>query len=358
MDIARKPDDATMPTIPTTPSTSSTHAARGAHVHETPGVREQAPGLLLGLSPYHLYTREVPAMCALILGDHVATLLPEPPEGATRDQVKHAALALPRYFRLLDAWRWSEALWRAGVLSSQLHDESPLSLLDGVYRDIAGDPHNAVLARLSQSARELRIKSPAGALDAMCSDLMRGGPDPGQSIAITAAVDRCCADQGGWAVRGAVDSLTQRAETLLARKVFSFAMPLLTQGDGEALLGVRTALAAPLADLRVAMTATMSHVSDPDLGEHLSCLARAVSSYRLAFERWSTYNAQGDDRSGQRLVSGYVNVTGVHLPSDAALRSARAAAGVPGAARSGSPESPALPLLPALIVREMNARPV
>lgn len=346
--------------MPTTRTSRAVDTAREESARPAPNHRDLPNALSLGLSPYHLSTREVPAMCALVLGDHIATLLPEPPEGANRDEVKKAALAAPRFFRLLDSWRWSEALWQAGVLAGQMHNAYPLRWLDAIYHDIASDPGNAVLARLSQPARDLRIKSPTAALDAMCADLMRGGPDPGLSIAITGAIDRCCAAHGGWSVRGAVDSLTQRAESLLARRVFSFAMPLLTQADGDALLAMRSALEAPLADLRAAMTATMSHAlqsSEPCPSDLLTDLANAAAAYRAAFERWSVVYAQGDDQSGQRIVIGYVNVTSVILPADAAIRSARAAAVASGSPRASTEPGASPALLPALIVREMNARP-
>lgn len=315
--------------------------------------------LALAVSPYHLSTREVPAMLGLTLGTSVTTLLPEPPEGASRASVKEAVGQSPRFLRLMDSWRWSSALWKSGVISASVDGARASDELAGVYQEIMSDPARQMLRPLTDATRALRSQEPMNAFDALCADVIRGGPDPGVSIPLTAALDRFSVAHDFWAVRGATNSIAQRAELLMSRRVYSFAMPLLIRAGGGRVLELRRDLTRELNALRIALNAAFAELdeSGPGATGRNDDLAFAASTYRSGFEIWSKDGATGDDENGERVVAGYVNVTGVILPADAALRCGIAAAGAISPGRAEAATHPAPGRLIALIVREMNARP-
>jgi hypothetical protein len=323
-------------------------------------------GLALALSPYHLSTREAPAMAALVLADRVVTLLPVPEAGVSRAAVRAAVDRSPRYLRLLESWRWSGVLWRAGVVSSEFGGVRACDELERVFEAIVGEPANAPLRPLVRT-RDRRTGAGADEyLDALSHDVIRGGPDPGLNIPVTAALDRFAAERGVCVVRGATASLAQRAEGRLGRRVFSVGLPMLLRGDGEAVASVREACARSLADLRAALVAVLRPALERssdwggeaarDPAPELSAAARAFTQ---DFGEWASLFAGHDDAHAQRIVVGYVNVSGVVLPEDAVLRSGRMAL-----QRAGSKPAPAesgpgagVGRLAALVVREMNVRP-
>lgn len=348
----------------------------------------QAPAavLALGLSPYHLCTREAPAMLALTLGASIVTLLPEPPAGDSREAVKDAAHLAPRFLRLLDSWKWSAPMWDQHILSAGVGDDRALHRLGPVYSDIRQRSSLAPLRALTADADQRRSREPIKALDALCSDLMRGGPDPGINIPVTAALDRLCVEHALPVVRSAATSVAQRAEMLMARKLFAFSIPLLLRAGGLRVLTLRRDLATELDVLRSALLAALpsarvrkqgvsahavsisepladseapaisSFVPDPAKVQALSAAAR---TFARAFDSWSVLGAVGDDENSQRVVPGWVSVSAVALPHDAALRAGQAAARSMSSSSSGGSmdADPATGPLIALIVREMNARP-
>src|SRR5205807_856001 len=106
--------------------------------------------LTLALNPYHLATREAPAMLALTLGDRVITLLPQPEQGATRAAVRAAVDECPHYLRLMESWRWSSPLWDAGVVTAGVNGERASAELAGVYRSIAQEESLTMLRPLTR----------------------------------------------------------------------------------------------------------------------------------------------------------------------------------------------------------------
>lgn len=330
-------------------------------------VRRGEPAELdLAVSPYHLSTREAPAMAALVLADRVVTLLPVPEEGVSRAAVRAALDRSPRYLRLLESWRWSGALWRAGVVSSEYGGDRACDELERVFEAIVGEPANAALRPL---VRPKDRRTGAGAdeyLDALSHDVVRGGPDPGLNIPVTAALDRFSAERGVCVVRGATASLAQRAEGRLGRRVFSIGLPMLLRGDGEAVASVREACARSLADLRSAIGAALRPVLDrtPPAGvdtprDPAAELAAAARRFTGDFAEWASLFAGHDDAHAQRIVVGYVNVSGVVLPEDAVLRSGRMALQRAGSKPAPAESGPGVNVgrLAALVVREMNVRP-
>jgi hypothetical protein len=325
------------------------------------------------LSPYYLATREAPAMLALALGDRVATLMPRPTHGDTREGVKSTIEHAPRYLRLMESWRWSGPLWQSGVLSSDLEGERASDELDRVYTDIDDQDAFSALRPLTRGAVQRRAESADRSLDALAADVLKGGPDPGISIPINAAIDRFAVRMGGCVVRGGASSLAQRAESRLSRRVFSVALPILLRAGGARIERHRVDLSTELGALRDAINVCRdcSPIDDPEppcssseLGEAVAEVAGATKAYVAAFNDWSPFGARGDDENHERVTSGYVSITGVTMPSDAVLRSSRAAmralqgAGVGDSsdAETADPNDAPASIF-SLIVREMTISP-
>lgn len=321
------------------------------------------PPLVTALSPYHLATREPPAMAALVLGTRSVTLMPHPADGPSRASVMLAVRRSPRYLRLMEAWRWSVPLWRSGVISTGAMGEQAGADVPGVYGDIRNDPSLSELRPLTRAADALVDERPEAFLDAISADLLRGGPDPGFSIPLNAALERFSGRHGLIVVRGAPASVAQRAESRLAEKVFSLALPMLVRADAHRLLLLRSDLDQPLRAVRRAVVRSFA------AGVADSGLAPAVARYTERFREWADLgHGSGDDEAGERVVVAFIGITGVLMPADAVLRSSRAAVkSVGGYAGVGSPRrcgsdgpgdrAGAPALLPTLIVREMNASP-
>lgn len=318
------------------------------------------------LSPYYLATREAPAMLALLLGDRVATLMPRPTHGDTREGVKITIEHAPRYLRLMESWRWSGPLWQAGVVSFELDGRQASDELDGVYADIDDLESLSSLRALTRGAVQRRAESADRSLDAVAADVLKGGPDPGISIPVHAAVDRFAVRVNATVVRAGASSIAQRAEGRLSRRVFSFAMPILLRAGGGRLRRCRADLAGELGALREKISACREATGGGETGCAGADVSAAARSYGAAFSRWAAEGAKGDDENQERVVAGYVSVSGVTMPSDAVLRSSRAAMaalqGAQGYDRSASAEDEAGPheragTLFSLVVREMTIEP-
>jgi hypothetical protein len=199
-------------------------------------------------------------------------------------------------------------------------------------------------------------------LDALCSDLLRGGPDPALSTVVTGTLDRFAAAHGCVVVRGSTDSLAQRAEIKLMKRSFSIAIPVMSRAAGGRLLQLRAALRRELAGLRAAMMEVWNFVHTGDDGP-VGRLNAAAADYAAAFEVWFAA-ASRDDENAERTMRAFVNLTGAVLPADSAIVCARAA--IRNVARaSGRPTAPvAAPqaqsaaALRAILIRPMNVRPV
>ena len=320
--------------------------------------------LNLALSPYHLATREVPAMLALILGTRVVTLMPRPAQGSSREAVKAAVDAAPRYLRLMESWRWSGPLWQSGVVSSEHGGQQAADELAVVYADIEHADALAALRPLTRSASQRAAESPDKSLDFLAADVLKGGPDPGINIPICAALDRFAARHHLCVVRGGMASIAQRAESRLATRIFSFAMPILLRAGGGRIERLRDDLRRPLGALRSAIGETFAESEVIEVGDVPSCttaetLARSAAAYAKAFSAWAdSGGASGDDENRERVVPGYVSVTGQVMPADAVLRASQAALRAinPAFASGGAAEATADRLF-TLTVREMTVRP-
>lgn len=329
------------------------------------------PSLSIAVSPYHLATREPAAMTAMVLGARVITLLPFPAAGVDKQTVRAAVDHAPRYLRLLESWRWTTPVWRAGVLSAVSGGEAACRDLPGVFDHIRSGDSFSELRPLTREVEALRDSNDARYLDALSNDLLRGGPDPGISIPINAALERFAARHGFVLARGPVSSVAQRAESRLGDRAFSIGLPMLLQAGGQRILALREDLEAPLNQVRSAIVSLL--LCSADLAAtNLEALQESVRNYTTEFNDWMDAGfAGGDDETGLRVRSGFVGLTCLRMPADSVLRSSRAVVrSMVGASRAREAEpSPELgpPAAPAdsesslgrftLIVREMTARP-
>ncbi len=320
----------------------------------------RAASLGLAVSPYHLCTREAPVMLAVALGGSVTTLMPEPPSGASREAVGDAVIGAPRYLRLLQSWKWSGPLWSAGVLKRGAGGHACGDLLAETYRELREEDRWASLRAVTGGPHRYEAGT-LGALDALAGDMLRGGPDPGFNIPVTATLDRFASRHGLAVVRGTTASVAQRAELRMGARVAAFGIPVLLRAGGQRVLAMREDLREPLDRLRAAISqaAGQGEVgadrgADRGGADQVGACARA---YGAAFEAWAATGAAGDDENGERVTTGYVGVQAMMLPADAALRSGVAAIRAMGASVDfGGGESGQERVL-ALFVRTMNARP-
>lgn len=390
----------------------------------------------MALGPSLLSTRETPAIAALVLADRVVTLLPEPvtingasaddgAAGDSRESVRAAIDSAPSFLRLMESWRWSGPLWKAGVLGRGCGGVASQNALSTLYARIENERELAALRRWTRHVLELQREGrdasahaanpfkhdtdtdecltdthdssghSAPVLQALCADILKGGPDPGFNIPLAAAMDAFALQHGLLSVRASIDTLTQRAESRLSRRVFTLGLPMLTRGSGRAILQLREALKAELAALRASISdaiaaersATISTTQTPRAASPAltnsnadSTLKSAAEAYSRAFEAWSRVHVPGDDDRGERLTVGYCSLSLIALPPDAVLLSAIAAMGSlsPRASTSASParssaatSSPRVSretstgssaqaspgVLYALVVKELNVRP-
>ncbi len=285
----------------------------------------------LCLSPYHLTTRELPAMLACLLGDRIVTPLPVERDGADSGAEALAAL--------MDAWSWSAPMWEQGLIGSALHGDDARADIDNVMREIASSDD---LAPLHPFVRLREREDPRRWLERMAADLMRGGPDPGLCVPISAAMDRFAARRGVAVVRSAPSSLAQQAEDRLATRLFAFAMPVLAEAPADRLDEARAALAPQLDALRVSMSEAFA-VALSGADADPAPIRSGAGAYARAYEgARDELLPTPDDPDDPRVVEAVASVTGAPLPQDAGLRPSLTAVGRARGVRTprSSPVSP------------------
>jgi hypothetical protein len=322
--------------------------------------------LTLVVSPYLVGPADPALHAAAALASRVVTYLPTPCEfaGGTHGhkRVRTAAHACPEYLRLLDAWSWTVPLWTQGVMRCAIEGDCPQRELPAAEAALRDDP------RLKLAAHAIKpglLERDAEYLPAVCTDILKGGADPGLTTLVAAALDRYCARRGYVGVRAgpgprATPSVVQRGEHALSRRLFAVAIPVPVQASGAWVCTLRDGLKKELSHLRAAIVKAL-HA--PDGADAL--LTKAASDYTGAFTNWR--RAAGppvtDDDLGKRVVDATVSITGATLPADAALRASAAAIRATGIA----PRSSAPGVLPArgtpddqisiLTIRRMNIQP-
>ncbi|MDQ7013406.1 MAG: hypothetical protein Q9O74_05865 [Planctomycetota bacterium] len=280
--------------------------------------------MFAAVSPYHLTTREPPAMAALLFAQRAVTFMPSP--RGTREEIEQAAAASPQYVRFMETWAWSMPLWTKGVLGSALDDgDDALGDLHTAWTQLANDERYATLRPL---ARATLFECQTEFLDVISRDLLRGGPDPGISLPLAAGIDRFAARRGLVVMRSAPLSVAQKAEQKLGRRVFAFAAPMLVQASAERVLAAREILGDELDELTLAMGEVAELIAQgsetPDEHPHerdaVERIEPAARAYADAFARAGEFIAAGG-RDELHVISRMATFTAVSLPVDAVLRS-------------------------------------
>lgn len=294
--------------------------------------------MIVAVSPYHLTTREPPAIVSAQLAERVVTLLPAPAGGGAG--AMRAAERVPSFLKFTQSFAWSLPLWKAGVLSGGIGEDAPLADVREVAAAIRADDRYAAL-RVFLHAEV--YDDERAYLAAVSKDLLKAGPDPGLSVPVVAAIDRYATRRSLFAARPPATSLAQSAEAGLARRVFAVGVPALLQADAARVLHCREVLADVLEDLWASMGELPATVRE---GRGVSAttvqrIGDAAEAYTQAFQdrREQVFEGSADDEV--RAVESMVSITGAALPSDAALRSsvaamARVGGEVPGPAPGGN----------------------
>jgi hypothetical protein len=298
--------------------------------------------VILAVSPYHLTTRELPAMASLQLASRVVTFMPgvfrtTSGEGGLGD-VRAAAKASERYARLMASWEWSMPLWREGAIVSSHAEDDAADDMRAVWERLAADDRYAAMRPfVRQSFGEDRGEL----IEAVAHDVLRGGPDPAISVPLVAGLDRFACRHGLTVARAEPASVAQKAELNLAEPVARVVIPMVMRGSAEAILDTRAELAEELDDLRSALGRLASLAVERPLVEARQLEAatlemkRAALTYEGAFSRAFPSIEAARDRSEVTLRAGAVSLMLCRLPADAVLRSSctAATAMLPSAAR-------------------------
>ncbi len=264
------------------------------------------------ISPYHLSTREPPAMASLLLASRVLTLMPG--EGLGAADATREALHTPAFADLARAWSWATPLFDAGVLALRDDARTPLDDLRLVHDRIRDD---ARYAPLRAFVRDEDAACDVSRLGAISRDILRAGVDPGLSVPVAAALDRFALRAEAFIARAPAASLAQRAETRLAREVARVGIPILAQATAQRVLHARAVLRDALDTLRDAFDALDADPTAPQ-GDLLADAARA---YADAFDRRRADVLDDAPRDDVRCVESVAVLSLVTLPADAALES-------------------------------------
>lgn len=313
--------------------------------------------MLMAVSPYHLTSRELPVMAGALLAERVVTMLPVPgwigartpprpggrpaPVVPGREDVRAAMIGSPSYLRLLESWRWLAAMFEEGVVCSLHDDEDVADELPATLEALEHDPRWSGLKRF---AHDDLLSSDRAYLETISRDVLKGGPDPGVSLAVHAGIDRFAVRHGLAVLRlglpasgrtpgargggsisaapGATGSVARRAEELLGRTVFSMAVPLFGAAGGEVLMVARESLAGELRDLRAAMGSAL----EGDGGARaVEGVRRAAARFAGAFERFAGAFVGRDDAQSRRISVTTAKIVCRRLPVEAVLASSAAA---------------------------------
>ncbi len=274
------------------------------------------------LSPYHLTTRELPAMAALCLADEVVTFLPTLAERVDREDAERAAREEPAYLDMIESWRWSMPLWESGLLSMGQSDATPDTQIRTVSAQI----------RLDERYALLRPLMPASAMDEdrvmrnVARDVLRGGPDPAVSLPVAAGLDRFAAQRCGYVMRSAPSSVAQRAEAKLGETLFRFAVPMVLQASAGRIEDLREVMAEPRGAIACALDEAAQAVASGDEVTKRSDWRAMSSEWAACFEDHREFlTTPCGDEDELHVIEGMLSVEGVVLPIDAVLRSSIAA---------------------------------
>lgn len=264
------------------------------------------------VSPYHLTTREAPALAALQLGEQVVTMMPTPSTGTSRRSISGAVAAAPRYLDLMESWRWAGDLWEQGVITPSFEGFDPAGDVRAAFDRISSDDRYAPLRPLMKPRV---FEDDRDYLQAIASDVLKGGPDPAVTVPVAAGLDRFASRHRLAVARASASSISQKAEARLCQRVAACAIPLLVQAGGERLLLVREVMSSEAVRVGSAFERSWEGHADP---RELEAAARA---YAQTFDRHADeITAPGEDDEPRAVVA-MVAITAGVLPGGAVLDS-------------------------------------
>jgi hypothetical protein len=281
--------------------------------------------MFLAVSPYHLTTREPPAMAALLLAQQVVTLMPTPFAGAGREQVARAVEQVPRYFDLMKSWEWAIPLWERGLVTSIFEGQDAVDEVRTVCRRIQHEPS---LIDLRSLMRPELFEDEENYLDAVARDLLKAGPDPAVSVPVVAGLDRFAARLGLVVARPEAASVAQKAEMRSARTIVSVAIPILVQAGAQTILAARRDLEdtiGPLGDALDILATEAARDDEPALDELIESVRHRARAYAAAFASIVATCGFVTADDEPRLVHAQAALSLVSLPVDAVLGSSVAA---------------------------------
>lgn len=272
----------------------------------------------VAISPYHLTTRELPAMVALQLGSSAVTFMPGVMAGVVGSDTsapgrfERLARSSARYARVVESWGWTMPLWDSGVIESGLpSDDASHDMRTAWERCVRDDRY----APLRPFLKGHLLDDPGRWIDAAAADVLKGGPDPAITVPLTAGLDRFAARHKLMVVRPKPSSIAQQAEASLASPVVSLVLPMLLQASAERLLLARELLAEPACALRE----VLSHAA---VGRDQASQVRAAArDYETAFASVEPELHQHQSRDEVRVIAAPVSISLALLPCDAALKS-------------------------------------
>lgn len=304
----------------------------------------------IAVSPYHLTTREAAAMAALLLGRRVLTMLPAPVEASAQAakatgkatgkstggidgmSALQTAATIPTYRRFVESWAWTVPLWEQGVLHYSREGETFVNDMWAVTQHI--DEDDTCIALRHFTKRHDDYPDDGAYLSAVAADMLKGGPDPGISLPVAAALDRF-ATRHGLAVartngtRNA--SRAQQAEATLAAPLATFSMPMLMQASSARILHWREVLAKELTPLSLALRRLSEQVAVMSAASgtiNPSILTRDVNALQAAAETFSHAVAarheellMGSVDDEVKPIEALATISCVPLPWDAVLKS-------------------------------------
>lgn len=270
----------------------------------------------LAVSPYHLTLREAPAMAALLLAERVVTMLPAPASIRSAGDLKSVARSAPRYHDLLSSWDELSALWLTGVVVPEYCGESPIRDVLDALEAIRTDPRYEALRRFVDIDR---FAGDDRSMEALASDLLRGGPDPAMTVPMASGLDAFASRNDLVVVRGPASSVAQRAELKLASERFRVALPMIVQSKADVFERAREALS----EQRALLGTTMRAAFDADCSDAVRTAGDAFSSAFGDVQEDLCRVVRSDDISVRVEM---LSIRGVTLPVDAVLRSSLVAA--------------------------------
>lgn len=293
----------------------------------------------IAVSPYHLTTREAAAMAALLLGRRVLTMLPAPVDvasstgdagGVSGMSALQAAAKIPTYRRFVESWAWTTPLWESGVLQYSREGETLVNDMWAVTQHIDED-HECVALR--HFTRKRDYPDEGAYLSAVAADLLKGGPDPGISVPVAAALDRFATRHSILVARSSgprSTSLAQRAEAKLARPVATFSMPMLMQASAGRILHWREVLAKELSSVSASLRRLSEHVAARRAGNNdfggmvgrdADALCEATNVLSAAAAERHEELMMGSIDDDVRAVESIATISCVPLPWNAVLTS-------------------------------------